>query len=458
MKKVTYFDVEYANNINKSICQIGLMCENFEDGEPVYPELDIYVNPNDEFDTICSQIHGICGETIKNALDFPKVWSNIEKYFTNSIIIGHNVASADLDALIKSLTRYNIDIPELYYVDTLEIAREVIPSYAVNNYKMSTLCDFFGITIDNEHNAFDDACANSDLLKALMKNYSLKLDGFVRRYYTHNTKAFVSFVSNPIVRKSISEFYGTVTGIVIDKKVKHKEYDYIVQWKENHKQFDFNPNIHSILCVLDKVIEDSIITAEEMELIRSTVKNYLDDLNCSQITLATQVLAGILKGISCDKEITQAECVKLREWLYDNNYLRGHFPFDKIMSTLDNVLSDDIVTQEETNYMLSQLDELLNPVENLKGVIYDVKDKHICLSGNFAYGQKSAVEQYISQRGGIVEDAVKKSTEYLIVGTLECDSYSNGKYGTKVKKAIEYNQKGCNITILKESDFFLSIK
>lgn len=29
MKKVTYFDVEYANSKNKSICQIGLMCENY---------------------------------------------------------------------------------------------------------------------------------------------------------------------------------------------------------------------------------------------------------------------------------------------------------------------------------------------------------------------------------------------------------------------------------------------
>ena len=37
MDKVTYFDVEYANSKNKSICQIGLMCEHYENGEPFYP-------------------------------------------------------------------------------------------------------------------------------------------------------------------------------------------------------------------------------------------------------------------------------------------------------------------------------------------------------------------------------------------------------------------------------------
>ena len=53
MEKVTYFDVEYANNKNKSICQIGIMCENFSDGEPYFPERDIYINPEDGFDDFC---------------------------------------------------------------------------------------------------------------------------------------------------------------------------------------------------------------------------------------------------------------------------------------------------------------------------------------------------------------------------------------------------------------------
>ena len=50
MDKITYFDVEYANSKNKSICQIGIMCENYGNGDPVYPELDIYINPEDGFD------------------------------------------------------------------------------------------------------------------------------------------------------------------------------------------------------------------------------------------------------------------------------------------------------------------------------------------------------------------------------------------------------------------------
>ena len=45
-----------------------------------------------------------------------EISKDIEKYFTNAVVIGHNVASSDLDALVKNLRRYNLDIPEFYYI------------------------------------------------------------------------------------------------------------------------------------------------------------------------------------------------------------------------------------------------------------------------------------------------------------------------------------------------------
>lgn len=121
MDKVTYFDVEYANCKNKSICQIGIMCEDFSNSEPYYPELDLYINPEDGFDDNCIKIHGITKSKVENEPTFPDAWKDIEKYFTNAVVIGHNVASADLDALVKALKRYNLDIPELYYICTYEL-------------------------------------------------------------------------------------------------------------------------------------------------------------------------------------------------------------------------------------------------------------------------------------------------------------------------------------------------
>jgi len=456
MEKVTYFDVEYANSKNKSICQIGIMCENYKNGEPYYPEKDIYINPEDGFDDVCIRIHGISKDKVKNEATFPQIWQDIEKYFVNSVIIGHNVASADLDALIKSLKRYNLDIPEFYYICTLDLARTYIPCYNVKDYSMSTLCKYFDIDIDSEHNAFDDACANADLFKALVETYSIDIEKHVQKYMPHETNEFENYISNPMMRKSINEFYGIVSGFSIDNQINTEEINYLKKWKKENSQYSNHQEIFDIINILDEILNDGIITIEEINKLKTSIKSYLDIITTSPITLSTQILDGILKGIILDKDISELECMNLRQWLYDNLHLSNHFPFDKVMEMLDKVLEDSKITTKESEYINSIIDSLLNPVESLRVKINSVQDKHVCLSGNFSYGQKSDVENYIIENGGIIDSALKKSTDILMIGNCECQAYSNGTYGTKVKKAIEYNNKGANIQIIKESDFFLN--
>ncbi len=434
------------------------MCENYADGEPYFPEKNIYVNPEDGFDDFCVKIHGISKDKVKNEPNFPTVWKELEKYFTNAVIIGHNVASADLDALVKALKRYNLDIPNIYYICTYELAKKYVPNYAVENYSMSALCKYFDIDIDTEHDAFDDACANADLFRALIEEYDIDVDSEVKKYTPHETKEFSQFVASPIIRKSISEFYGIVRGFSIDNAITQEEIDYLKQWKKENSLYASQKGIADILAVLDSILLDGVVTLDELANLQQVVSNYLDIVSTSPTTLATQILDGILRGITVDGQITESECKNLRQWLYDNIYLSDHFPFNKAMEMLDKVLEDSIVTQEESAYIQGVINEMLNPVECLREQVNSVEGKHVCLSGNFEYGQKSEVEKIIIDKGGIIDPSVKKTTDILIIGNCECQAYSNGTYGTKVKKAMEYNEKGCNIKIIKEADFFSSFK
>lgn len=454
MEKVTYFDIEYANAKNKSICQIGIVCENYKTSDPFYPEMDIYINPDDNFDSFCVKVHGITKEQVANEPTFPEVWGNIEKYFTNSVIIGHNVVNADLDALVKNLRRYNIDIPEIYYICTYELAKQFIPKFAVKNYQMSTLCEYYDIDIDSEHNAFDDACACADLFKAIVDNYNLNPDDYVKKYDIKETKEYSKYITDVELRKSISDFYGMIRGFSIDNIINETEYEYISNWKDAYAEYSTHKEIKNIIASLDKILEDGIIITKEIMSLQYAIKNYLDTVSTAPLTLATQILDGIMKGIIADGEVTESECNNLRQWLYDNITLSGHFPFNKIMETLENVLEDSVITEEELEYISDYIKKLLDPVDALSAKINSVEGKHVCLSGNFDYGKgKASVEEYIVAHGGFIDSSVKKSTDILMVGKNECQAYSNGTYGTKVKKAIEYNGKGCNIEIIKESDF-----
>lgn len=452
MPKITYFDVEYANSKNKSICQIGIMCEDWETGEPVYPELNIYVNPEDGFDNMCIGIHGITPDKVKNAPPFPEVWKTIEKYFTNAIVVGHNVASSDLNALARVLNRYHLDIPVLYYICTYDLSKKYIPSYCIENYSMSCLCEYFNIDIDSEHNAFDDACACADLFKTLTDLYEIDLNDQIKKYDTTPVKSYTPYVDDYVLRKTISDFYGMIRGFSIDDIISTEELQYIIDWRNEHQIYASHPDTAAIIQSIDQIIADGKVTINESISLQGAIKNYLHNVTTSPVTLATQILDGILKGIIVDGEITEKECCNLRQWLYDNIYLSDHFPFDRTIELLEKVLEDSVLTQEESAYVTSVIQELLNPIDALKQQVYSVEGKHICLSGNFTYGTKAAVEDHIISLGGIIDTAVKMTTDILIIGNQECQAYSNGTYGTKVKKAIEYNKKGCNITITKESE------
>ena len=449
--RVTFFDVEYANIKNKSICQIGILSKEINSKEePI--KIDVVINPEDNFDDTCVRIHGITKDRVKSAKTFPQIWDSIEKFFTNAIIVGHNVASSDLDALCKTLNRYSISLPELYYICTYNMAKQLISSFEISDYSLSTLSKYFGLNDKGLHNAFIDAVICSQLLDALVEKYNVKAEDFIEKYNAKESYNFIAYISDASLRKDIHTLYGVVTGFNYDLKLNESEIKFLLEWKDEHVFYVNHPELKNIVSIIDEIIADNIITSNEIDKLKNTIKQYLDVLSTSVITLSTQILNGIIKGIITDDEITGEECEQLRDWLYKNNYLSGHFPYDKLFSVLEKVLEDNILSKEEAYEIKDIINGLLDPVETLSKTVHSLKDKNICLSGNFSYGQKEFVEQYIIEQGGRIDKSIKKTTDILIVGDSGSDAYSNCNYGTKVKKAIEYNDKGSKIQIAKESD------
>jgi len=453
MNKITFFDVEYANSNNKSICQIGIICLDFETGDPYYPERDIYIDPEDNFSDICIKKHGITPQTVKGAPSFPIIWPEIEKYFTRAVVIGHNVSSADLDALTKTLIRYQIDMPEIYYVCTLDLAREYIPRYAVPDYGLRALCNYFNIDMNPGHNAFDDACACSDLFRQLVDSFSIDVDSHVQKYIAKQTHDFELYVESSVMRRQMAELYGVIRGVMLDSRIMPEEQSYIEQWIDNNKGFIAHKEVASITEELHAICEDGIINTNEALSIQKSIRQYLDVVSTSPVTLATQILSGIMKGILADGYISDNEALQLRQWLYDNIYLSGHYPFNRLIGVLESALLNNVITNDESVQIKETIYELLDPINSLKSNVLSIEGKHICLSGNFEYGSKQDVEAYIHARGGVVDVSVKKTTDILVIGGLECAKYAYGTYGTKAKKALAWNEKGCDIEIIKESDF-----
>lgn len=458
MKKVTYFDVEWANSKNKSICQMGILCEDFETDEPIF-ERGIYVNPEDDFDFHCVVKHQITQQKVANEPTFPQVWENVKQYLCDAIVIGHKIAGADFDALAKCLQRYNLDIPKLYYIDTCEIATRCMSRDLIDSFELKTICNYFGIDIETEHDAFDDACANKDLFLALKKCFDINLDDFVHEYSPVEGFVFEEFISEPNLRKAMCEIYGVIQGISLDSQLSNAELEYIIEWRKNNERFAKSEKIIHVIDLLDTIICAGKITQKELKMLREAIADYFLIISSSGITRSIQVLYGILKGIVCDKEINKNECENLRDWLYEHNFLKGNYPFDDILNLVETILQDNVITTKESENLQTIINSMLNPINELKSQVYNVKGCTVYLTGNFSYGRKESVAKFIEKRGGIVVTKVTKSLDIMLIGDLGSEEYAYGTFGGNIQKAMNYKNKySTNTLFVTEKDFFSTIK
>lgn len=84
--------------------------------------------------------------------------------------------------------------------------------------------------------------------------------------------------------------------------------------------------------------------------------------------------------------------------------------------------------------------------------------KQICLTGEFYYCSKSDMAEHLKSIGADIKSNVSLKTDYVIIGSKGNEKWSFGNYGSKIKKALELQEKGKNIKIIKEEDILTWVK
>ncbi|MBP3636461.1 MAG: 3'-5' exoribonuclease [Clostridia bacterium] len=177
----------------------------------------------------------------------------------------------------------------------------------------------------------------------------------------------------------------------------------------------------------------------------------------SETTLRLQTLQMILKSISADGVLTSEEVMVLERWMTENQELEGNYPFDKVFRTVRQATQDGILDAREKEELLDLFTRITDPVGQTECGCFDIRGKVFCLTGEFKAGGRSQVEAYFVAQGGIAGKSVTKKTGYLIVGELGSDMWSSGNYGSKVKKAMELQEKGSSIVIVKEGEASITL-
>jgi len=164
LDKFIAIDVETANFEPSSICSIAAV--KVENGVIVDRRYSL-VNPEPNYySRRCSAVHGLTDEDTLDAPSFGTVWSGWQSWLAGYRLIAHN-APFDSKCIRSACRIYGLEAP-CNWGCTLHAARVKIPRGILQSKSLDSLCDFFGIRLENHHNALADAEACAKLAVILV--------------------------------------------------------------------------------------------------------------------------------------------------------------------------------------------------------------------------------------------------------------------------------------------------
>jgi DNA polymerase III epsilon subunit family exonuclease len=162
VKDYVVFDTETTGLEPRVDKIIEISAIKFIDNKEV-DRFSMLVNPNKKIGQFITELTGIRQEdldtqpTIEDVI--PKFFEFIEDY----TLIAHN-AEYDIEMLASECYRSNIKLCDNKVIDTLELAKKIIPRNSIDNYKLKTLKEYLGL--DNiSHRALADCEVCSEVYK-----------------------------------------------------------------------------------------------------------------------------------------------------------------------------------------------------------------------------------------------------------------------------------------------------
>lgn len=195
-------DVETANADTSSICAIGVA--EFADGVLEHEQYTL-IDPQDYFDPINIDIHGIDQFAVESAPTFAEIAPAFLQRIDGSIVVTHT--HFDRVAIHRALERCGHAAPTCRWLDTARVARRTWPDCAHSGYGLRALCDRLGFAFQHHH-ALEDAKAAAHVLLAAMAETNLDLEAIL-----HRVKQSISGTSDRI--KLDGNPHGPLAGEVV---------------------------------------------------------------------------------------------------------------------------------------------------------------------------------------------------------------------------------------------------
>lgn len=186
---------------------------------------------------------------------------------------------------------------------------------------------------------------------------------------------------------------------------------------------------------------------------------------------SVESLIGLASGFLADGHLSDDEIRYLDIWLRDNRQLCEVWPGEIIFETVQSILADGIISEDERDHLTKTLQQLIGtnfleagatsgestglPIDNNAQII--VPDQTFCFTGTFIFGTRTKCLKATEAIGGMVVPRIVKNLNFLVVGTLTTQSWAHTSFGRKIEKAIEYRDSGTGLLIVSEDQWMKAL-
>ena len=167
MNKYVVVDIETtgAHPLESEIIEIGAVY--IEDGQ-VKKKFNELVKPTQVISDYIISITGITNEMVADAPPIEEVMPRFIAFCEDVPLIGHNIILFDYRMLKAKATALGFSF-EKKGIDTLVISRRMLAH--LPSRKLGDLCEYYGISLENAHRAYDDAFATYELYEKLKSDF-----------------------------------------------------------------------------------------------------------------------------------------------------------------------------------------------------------------------------------------------------------------------------------------------
>ncbi|MPZ67980.1 MAG: hypothetical protein GEU71_00430 [Actinobacteria bacterium] len=252
------------------------------DGE-IDDEYCTLVNPGRDLGD-SSQIHGLRARDLLDAPTFQGIAGDVLMRLNGSVVIGHNIRF-DLDFLRYEYGRVGYELPAIPSLCTMQLARK---SLGTRTRRLNDCCAALGLAVDGEHSALGDARATARLFIDLRETADMP------------TRC-CEFDPWPVLESG---------GSLKLRGIKAPRQSYLAHLAESADidldEFKDSVTIPQYLNVLDRILEDRVVTkaeADELESLAGSWRMSAGEIRAAHVAYMQAVArAALADGIVSDRE------------------------------------------------------------------------------------------------------------------------------------------------------------